>query len=79
MGHPFNEKLASTRKLTIDFSDGRWSWRDATPADVYDGSRIIEVPEAVVRLWEVAAQLDAEVQIQLRALDNASWEVDDTP
>lgn len=75
----FHKHLASVRKIMIDYNDGQFSWRDATPDSVYDGCQIIEVPEAVVRMWEVAAQLAAEVQVQLHALDNASWGASDEP
>jgi hypothetical protein len=69
-----SEQLASVRKILIDWNEGRFSWQDATAEVVYAGCRIIEVPESVARMWEVAAQIDAEVQVQLRALDQTRSE-----
>ena len=62
------------RRVTINYSDGRYSWSELpdewnalSPPDWIDG--VAEVPESTYQLWLVARQLDAEIQVQLEKLD----------
>lgn len=79
-GAPLGPAAAPTavRRLTIDFSAGRYSWTplpvgwNGLPPPNWVGT-CVEVPESTYQLWLAAAQLDAEVQVQLRKLDEANW------
>lgn len=74
---PAPAPVAAMRRLTINFFDGRYSWAplpvewNGLPPPDWVGA-CVEVPESTYQLWLAAAQLDAEVQVQLRNLDNAN-------
>lgn len=79
-GAPLGPAAAPTavRRLTIDFSDGRYSWTplpvewNGLPPPDWVGT-CVEVPESTYQLWLAAARLDDEVQTQLSKLDEANW------
>ncbi len=60
-----------TVKIVLDYTDGRHSWERWTPE--HEGRDSYEVAAEVVAFWELAAQIDAQVQVQILRLENPDW------
>ena len=56
-------------RITIDYSDGRHSFR-RVPEDAPVSPSHVEIPDSTLALWEAIADLDHQIQRQLLRLDN---------